>query len=206
VSSTVTLRLAAIVLGAIGGAVFAPRSANAEAGAPEPAPEPAPAQARRPYELGAHFDYRRAWTTGLDPYGAGIGISAGFTARFPLYLGARATHYYGSYVSAIGPGTVYQAHDSADTLDAQVAWVWRPLRRLVLRPGLGVGADLVHGSTLLQNETLADGRLVFGVGPVVQARWEHDWLVVGIDADGRFVPAQPAAQRFGAALTWGLRL
>lgn len=108
---------------------------------------------------------------GIEPYGVGVGASAGVTLPImPIYLGARAIWYFGDSAQFSGAGTSLTL-DSHYVLYGVDLGYDASLGPITLRPGLGIGSAALtnSGSAAGVTASASDSSLYLapGVGLIV---------------------------------------
>jgi hypothetical protein len=160
----------------------------------------------RKIEILSSFGFTESITTGVQPFGFGTGISAGYTFSFPLHLYARGMRFMGSRASAIGPGSSYSARYFAWSLELFAAWSWnpRPLPWLLLRPGLAVSTALTLGSTQVGTARIDTPNGLFSLGPklAILTAPSHGFLL-GIEGEARAIPTRLYAPIGAVAIVTG---
>jgi hypothetical protein len=157
-----------------------------------------------PLEVLGSAGFTEFITTGVQPFGFGVGLSIGKTLQVPLHLSGRLLRSSGARASASGPGSIYSSRSSAWSIDAGAAWAWRPAPWLFVRPGITVSTSLVSNRTQVQTVALRTTDLFFSLGPrLTVLTLPVRGFLAGIEGEARYVPARPYAPIGSVSLVWG---
>jgi hypothetical protein len=157
-----------------------------------------------PTELLGSAGFTEFITTGVQPFGFGVGLSIGKTLQVPLHLSGRLLRSSGARASASGPGSIYSSRSSAWSIDAGAAWAWQPAPWLFVRPGITVSTSLVSNRTQVQTVALRTTDLFFSLGPrLTVLTLPVRGFLAGVEAEARYVPARPYAPLASVSLVWG---